>query len=102
MKIKSVVAAALVMALSISNTNAQVAYNTPNSNQRINQGIRSGELTRTEAANLRNDQKNIREDVKDARADGVVERHERNEMRHDKKHLNREIFRKKHNCRKRY
>ncbi len=102
MKIKFVVAAAFIMALSISNTNAQVVTDKPTSNQRIKQGIKSGELTRAEATNLRNDEKDLRQDVKEARKDGDVSRKERSEIRHDKKHLNRGIFRKKHNNRERH
>ncbi len=102
MKIKFVVAAAVIMALSISIANAQVVTDKPTSNQRIKQGIKSGELTKAEAANLRRDQKELRKDVKEARKDGDVSRRERREIRHDKKHLNRDIFRKKHNNRERH
>ena len=102
MKIKSVVAAAIIMALSISNTNAQLAPSAPTSNQRIKQGIKRGELTKAEAATLRNDRKDLKEDVKEARKDKDVTRNERRKIRHDKKHLNREIFRKKHNNRERH
>ncbi len=102
MKIKSVVAAAIIMALSISNTNAQLAPSAPTSNQRIKQGIKRGELTKAEAATLRNDRKDLKEDVKEARKDKDVTRNERRKIRHYKKHLNREIFRKKHNNRERH
>jgi len=101
MKIKFVAAAAIIMALSISNTYAQVAPNAPTRHQRIKQGVKSGELTKAEAVNLRRDQKDIRQDAKEAKADGVISKQERKEIRHDKKHLNREIFRKKHNNRDR-
>lgn len=102
MKIKFVVAAAVIMALSISIANAQVVTDKPTSKQRIKEGIKSGELTKAEAANLRRDQKELRKDVKEARKDGDLSRKERREIRHDKKHLNREIFRKKHNNRERH
>ena len=102
MKIKFVVATAIILALSISNTHAQVASSKPTNNQRIKQGIKRGELTKAEAATLRNDQKDLKQDVKEARKDGDVARDERRKIRHDKKHLNREIFRKKHNNRERH
>ena len=102
MKIKSVVAAAVIMALSISNTHAQVSPSTPTSNQRNKQGIKRGELTKAEAATLRNDRKDLKEDVKEARKDKDVTRKERREIRHDRKHLNRGVFRKKHNNRERH
>ena len=106
MKIKSVVAAAIILALSISNTHAQVSPSTPTSNQRIKQGIKRGELTKAEAATLHNDQKDLKQDVKEARKEarkgGDVARDERRKIRHDKKHLNRKFFNKKHNNRQRH
>ena len=102
MKIKFVAAAALIMALSIGNTYAQEVPNAPTRHQRIKQGVKSGELTKAEAADLRKDRKDIRQDAKEAKVDGVVSKQERKEIRHDKKHLNREIFRKKHNNRERH
>jgi hypothetical protein len=102
MKIKFVAAAALIMALSIGNTYAQEVPNAPTRHHRIKQGVKSGELTKAEAADLRNDQKDVRQDIKDAKKDGKITRKESKEIRHDKKHLNREIFRKKHNNRERH
>ncbi len=102
MKIKFVAAAAIIMALSIGNTYAQEVPNTATRHQRIKQGVKSGELTKAEAADLRRDQKDIRQDVKEAKADGVISKQERKEIRRDKKHLNREILRKKHNNRERH
>ena len=101
MKIKFVVAAAIIMALSISNTNAQVAPNKPTSNQRIKQGIKSGELTKSETKNLVRDQKEIRQDVKSAKSDGILTGDEKKEIRKDQRQASREIYRKKHNKRDR-
>ena len=102
MKIKFLAAAAIMMALSISNTYAQEAPNVASRHQRIKQGVKSGELTRAEAAHLRNDQKDLRQDIKDAKKDEKITRKERKEIRNERKHLNREIFRKKHNNRERH
>lgn len=102
MKIKFLAAAAIIMALSFSNTYAQEAPNAATRHHRINQGVKSGELTKAEAADLRKDQKDLRKDVKDAKKDGKMTRKERKEIRHERKHLNREIFRKKHNNRERH
>ena len=102
MKIKFVATAAIIMALSISNTYAQEAPNAATRHHRIKQGVKSGELTKAEAADLRRDEKDIRQDIKDAKKDGKITRKERKQMRHDQKHLNREIFRKKHNNRERH
>jgi uncharacterized membrane protein YebE (DUF533 family) len=97
MKLKIAVAA-IVMALGITNVNAQI-HRAHQQRQRIRQGVKSGELTRPEAANLRNDQKEIHQDVKAAKADGVVTKEERKDIRKDQRQESREIFRKKHNAR---
>lgn len=102
MKIKFLAATAMIMALSISNTNAQVASNASTRHDHIKKEEKSGKLTKAEAANLRNDQKEMRQDVKDARKDGKITRKERKQIRHDNKHLNRESFHKKHNGRVRH
>ncbi len=92
---------AIVMALAISNSNAQVAKRAISQHHRIKQGVRSGELTRAEAANLRNGQKEIRQDVREAKADGVVTPAEKQEIKQDQRQESRKIFRKKHNGRER-
>ncbi len=89
---------AILMALVISNANAQSVRRARVQHQRIKEGVRSGELTRTEAVNLRTDQKEIRQE---ARADGVVTPAERKEVRQDQRQESRKIFRKKHNNRER-
>ena len=100
MKLK-ITAVAIVIALSITNANAQIRQTARHQHQRIQQGVRSGELTKSEVANLRNDQKNIRLEAKDAKADGVVTRDEKIAIRQDQRQESREIFRKKHNNRER-
>ena len=102
MKIKFLAAGAIMMALSFSNTYAQEAPNAATRHHRINQGVKSGELTKAEVAHLRNEQKDLRQDIKDAKKDEKITRKERKEIRHERKHLNREIFRKKHNNRERH
>ncbi len=92
---------AIVMTAAISNSNAQVVKRGLNQHHRIQQGVRSGELTRAEAANLRNGQKEIRQDVREAKADGVVTPLEKKEIRQDQRQESRKIFRKKHNNRER-
>ena len=63
---------------------------------RIRQGVRSGELTRPEAARLRAREADIREDKREARADGVVTRDERQDIRKDERQTSRAIYRQKH------
>ena len=91
---------AIIMALAISNADAQ-AVRQVSQHKRIKQGVKSGEITRAEAVNLRNGQKEIREDKREARADGVVTPVEKKEIRQDQRQENRKIFRKKHNRRER-
>jgi len=67
--------------------------------RRINQGVRSGELTHNEARHLRGDERRIREDKRMARADGRVSRGERKHLRREENRTSRAIYRKKHNDR---
>lgn len=69
--------------------------------KRIAEGVRNGELTRHETRQLQRQQRHIRHERREARADGVVTTGERREIRRDKRHANRNIFRKKHNRRDR-
>ncbi len=70
--------------------------------QRIRQGSRSGSLTRGETRRLENGQRDIREDKQEAKADGVVTTQERAEIRQDQNQANRQIYRAKHNNRRRH
>lgn len=101
MKAKILAAIAIVMAFSISSADAQVVKRAKVQHQRIRQGVRSGELTKAEAINLRNGQKEIRQDVKEAKADGTISKDERKDIRQDQNQESRKIFRKKHNRRDR-
>ncbi|MEO6232862.1 MAG: hypothetical protein ABJB11_06560 [Ferruginibacter sp.] len=100
MKSKFIIATAIIFALGISNTEAQ-SKPTKTQHARIRQGVRSGELTKAETANLAHGQREIRQDVKSAKSDGVVTRKERKHIRKEKRQESRKIFRKKHNKRDR-
>jgi hypothetical protein len=63
---------------------------------RIRQGIRSGELTRTEARRLEAEQARIRVDERFARADGKLSLKEREKLRKELRHASRDIYRQKH------
>ncbi len=91
---------AIIMALAISNADAQAGKQI-RQHKRIKQGVKSGELTRAEAVNLRHGQKEIREEKREAKADGVVTPAERQEIRQDQRQESRKIFRKKNNRRDR-
>ena len=99
MKTKIISFIVVLFALSIANSQAQTVRRGIIQHQRIKQGVRSGQITRTEAANLRHGQQEIRQDVRQARADGVVTPVERREIKQDQRQESRKIFRKKHNGR---
>jgi hypothetical protein len=101
MKAKFLALLTLVIAISVTNADAQARVRARHQHQRIKQGVRSGEITKAEAVNLRNGQKEIRQDVRAAKADGVVTPGEKKEIRQDQRQQSRKIFRKKHNGRDR-
>lgn len=64
--------------------------------QRIRQGVRSGELTRHEAARLAHQQANIRRYERRAERDGVVTFRERARLDNKLDRSRRNIYRQKH------
>lgn len=68
-------------------------------NERINQGIRSGELTRNETHHLRNDERQIRNQKLRDKSSGHVTYAERRQLRHEENKASRAIYRDKHNDR---
>jgi len=67
--------------------------------RRINQGVRSGQLTRNQAHHLRNDERRIRDEKRIAKADGHMTRGERRDIRHQQNRVSRAIHRDEHNNR---
>ena len=92
--------ALLTLAHSASAQTATPGINARQHNEqaRIRQGVRSGELTRPEAARLRTREADIREDKREAKADGVVTPAERHEIRKDENQASRAIYRQKHDA----
>ncbi|HVK56249.1 MAG TPA: hypothetical protein VM532_14630 [Burkholderiales bacterium] len=68
---------------------------------RIGQGVRSGELTRSEAQSLRQEQRAIRTEERAYKSDGVLTRAERRDLRQDQKQASRNIYNQKHDDEKR-
>jgi len=104
MKIK-IFGGLLIAALAFTSI-AEAQSHTPVINQRqrsqrhrINQGVRSGELTRNEARHLRADERAINRDKRMAKADGHITRAERRQLRRDENRTSRAIRRDKHNYR---
>ena len=70
--------------------------------ERIRQGVRSGELTRNEVRSLEREQRDIHQDIRQAHADGTVTLGERRDIQQDQNQASRHITRAKHNNRDRY
>ena len=104
MKIK-ILGGLLIAALAVTSV-AQAQTKTPvitrrehRQERRINQGVRSGELTRGEAHHLRNDERHIRTERRMAMNEGRMNRGERRNLRHQENRVSRRIYRDKHNNR---
>jgi hypothetical protein len=65
--------------------------------QRIKEGVKSGELTKGEAAKLEAQQGKIAVDKAKAKSDGVVTAKERAKLRHEQNKASKNVYRKKHN-----
>ena len=97
--------AASMMAFSLANVSAQTA--TPvvdqkqqNQNARINQGVKSGEITPKEAARLNARETKIQHDKRVAKADGKVTPAEKAKLNREQKRTSRAIARQKHDAQK--
>lgn len=93
---KKILAFAVILLLIGSTASAQVAGNRIQ-RHRIQQGIRSGELTRPEVFELRKDQACLKHTQRMARRDAVITLHERRKIHTIKAHNRKETFRYKHN-----
>jgi hypothetical protein len=95
----------LVAALAITSlANAQdrtpvINQRQNNQHARINQGVRSGQLTHRETTHLRNDERRISAEKHIAKASGHVTPRQRTILRHQENRTSRAIYRDKHNAR---
>lgn len=64
---------------------------------RIQEGVKSGELTGKEAAKLEAQQGKIRKDEMKAKADGTISPAERMKLKREQNRANKKIYKKKHN-----
>ena len=64
--------------------------------QRIEQGVRSGQLNHREEARLNHEQRQIRQEAREYRGDGVMTKAERTDLRHDQNRASRHIYAEKH------
>jgi hypothetical protein len=64
---------------------------------RIQQGVRSGQLTHQEAKSLRSEQRSIRQEERKDKADGKMTAAERKDLHKDQKQASKNIYADKHN-----
>lgn len=78
-------------------TKKQVNKRQVTQHKKINQGVKSGELTKKEAAQLKAQQRNINQTKKAAKADGVVTPKEKAIIKKKQNNAAKNIAKKKHN-----
>jgi len=73
-----------------------------NQQERIAQGVKSGELTAGETANLERKEARVNREIRHDRAKngGTLTPKERRQINRQQNHLSRQIYRDKHNARK--
>lgn len=92
----------LIAGSALAQTNTPVAdQRQQNQKARIQEGVKSGELTRREAVRLRTEQRAIKAEERMAKADGKVTMVERAKLRHDQNKASADIYRQKHDAHKR-
>jgi hypothetical protein len=69
-----------------------------NQQDRIVQGVRSGELTKGEAQGLRAEQRSIRQEERQYKSDGILTRDERRDLHQDLRAASRDIYSEKHDA----
>ncbi|MEO1513638.1 MAG: hypothetical protein AAFV95_01455 [Bacteroidota bacterium] len=107
MKIKAIIFGifALVCTFSYSadaQTTPRVGKRQVTQQKRINQGVKSGELTKKEATRLQAQQVNIQRTKKRAKADGVVTKKERAVINRKQNRASRNINKQKNDAQNRY
>lgn len=107
-KTMSVFVFAGVLLVSTSMLYAEPGAHTPgastrqhNQTHRINQGVKSGELTQDEAKDLRGDKREIRQQKRTAKSDGTVTGQERKDLHKSLNESSQNIYEEKHDTEKR-
>jgi Skp family chaperone for outer membrane proteins len=67
-----------------------------NQRERIQQGVKSGELTRRETGRLVNEQRDVRQLERDYKADGTLSAGERRDLHQEQNEASRHIYNQKH------
>lgn len=71
-----------------------------NQQQRIDQGVKSGQLTPREAGKLEAQQAKIKQDEERMKSDGNLTKQERRKLTREQNRASKNIYRKKHNEKK--
>ena len=71
-----------------------------NQEKRIDQGVKSGELTPGEAGRLEKEQAKIKQDEARMKSDGKLTKKERRKLKREQNKASKDIYRKKHNDKK--
>lgn len=96
--ISSLVASAFLMnTASAGVKDPQINHRQHNQHERIAQGVKSGELTRVEAKDLRGDQRELRQKERAYKSDGQLTKAERVDLHKDLNANSKEIYADKHN-----
>jgi hypothetical protein len=104
---KSTMTLAMMVALTLGAVAAQADAGTRdprvnarqhNQRERIQQGVRSGELTRRETRNVAEEQRDIRQLERAYKSDGTLTGAERRDLHHEQNQASREIYREKHDA----
>lgn len=85
----------------MKNRDPGVNHRQHHQSDRIRQGVRSGELTRAEAKDLREDRRDIRQEERAYKADGHLTKAERRDLHQDMNALSKDIYNEKHDGDKR-
>jgi len=90
------VSVAFVSSASAGTRDPRINARQHHEHERIGQGVKSGELTRSEAKDLRGDQRNIRQEERAYKSDGKFTKDERQDVRQDESAASKEIYQEKH------
>jgi hypothetical protein len=102
MKATFILAITALFSISAINASAQNHRNLQGERQRIHQGVKTGELTRGEAARLKSQKADLRNEAIQYKAnDGRIGPRERADLRRDNRRLDRNIYHQKHDLQKR-
>ncbi len=99
---KTMMIAALGSLLAVSSFAGEIHKRAENQQDRIGQGVTSGQLTARETAHLERREANLNREVRRDRRgdDGHLTSRERTQINRQQNHLSRSIYRDKHNAAK--